>query len=185
MLPQTIAPDLVQAVLAFTHPRVGGSKAKTLDCVVAVVEMMAEMGTAAGKPFTREAAEEATVFFNITIGPLIEKGRMTWRDLDYAGPQPKPEKNRRWFTLECFSMLGTYAGEEAEKAKSKVITPDHLKAAAARMVAVMEPQCVLPVEGERGLGPDEAERGYRGSQCLWLMTDVRGGQPMVADTVHA
>ncbi len=80
-----------------------------------------------------DAVGKLGVFFEITLGNLIDSGAMGWLD----------EPKRRPFVLSCTAFLAVRADALATE-RGTEITPDILDSAAKDMIQAKESDCPLP-----------------------------------------
>ena len=158
---------LGRATLAFTRKqlsrqkrrdRVTGADAEqAVSHALALVETMGRFTARSLPKVTNLAAEKKLAcFFRITVGALIDNGKMAWFT----------DEKRRRYVLGCADFLAERARHHAEQNGQKWITPHVLELAADDMVEAKKSDCELPSHG--------APLRLLGSSCAILADEMSG-----------
>lgn len=136
--------DLARATLKVANKSTRRLRANTppdapTQHLFALVESLTVFQYRCTRAIRSDSVAKLTVFFEITIGDLIDSGQMGWEN----------EQRRRPFALSCVEFLAQRAGGIAA-ARGTSITPHILDEAAREMIIAKKPECPLP--GPRALG---------------------------------
>jgi hypothetical protein len=128
-----------RASMTFTREKtrnrsVGDDKKVERDIIyiVAMVETLAHFTAKCPKRARPKAEKKLACFFRITIGKLIDDGKMGWTS----------EPERREFVLFCADYLGERASEIS--VNESWLTPEAIEAAARRLLCDPHGPCPLP-----------------------------------------
>jgi hypothetical protein len=130
----------------------------TVDHAFALLETMTLFSLSCTSSIQDDAVGKLAVFFEITVGKLIDAGEMGWLN----------EATRRPFVLSCTNFLAARADAIATAAGT-AITPHVLDQAAEEMISAKKPDCPLPP----GIILD-ANLGLFGSACMSLGAIIHG-----------